>query len=187
MLNFMDLIIKKCRSCGKEKPINEFYKKWRGKETYSDECSECTKKRTKQQRERLKQNPELLEIHRAKARERTKERRKNRTEEQKQRDLQSQYNFVSKRREWIESLKTPCKKCGETRKYVMHWHHINPENKEFAISSGCIQSKEKILKEKEKCICLCANCHSEFHHFYGIKPKNPQKDLEEYLGGETNG
>ena len=108
-------------------------------------------------------------------------------EEQKQRDLQSQYNFVSKRREWIESLKTPCKKCGETRKYVMHWHHINPENKEFAISSGCIQSKEKILKEKEKCICLCANCHSEFHHFYGIKPKNPQKDLEEYLVGEING
>ena len=38
-----------------------------------------------------------------------------------------------------------------------------------------------VIAEVKKTVCLCANCHKEFHHFYGIKPLNPVKDLEEYL------
>lgn len=181
----MNAEIRKCRSCSKEKPLSEFYKKWRGQEVYSNECAECTKKRTKQQRESLKQNPERLEAHRAKARERQKERRKNRNQEQKRMDLERQYNFVARRREWMESLKTPCEKCGEKRHYVIHWHHIDPAKKVFALSSGCTQAKERILKEQEKCVCLCANCHTEFHHIYGLTPEEPKQALEEYLGKES--
>lgn len=175
---------KKCRSCGVLKPIEEFYKKWRGKEVYSDECAECTKRRTKQQRERLKNDPQRLELHRSKAREKTKERRKNRSEEQKQKDLQNQYDFVARRRAWIEELKTDCVKCGETRKYLIHWHHVDPSQKEFALSSGCTKSKEKILQESKKCVCLCANCHTEFHHFYGINPIDAVECLKKYLQGD---
>lgn len=177
----MDKLV--CISCGKEKEKSEFYKKWRGSEHYSKECSECTKKRTKQQREKIMSDPKLLEEHRKKARERQREYRKKRTEEQKSRDLKNQYSFVEKRRNWIDDLKAPCYKCGETRRYLIQWHHIDPSKKEFAISSGCTQSKERILSETKKCLCLCANCHMEFHHFYGIKPKNPNQDLIEYVGG----
>ena len=72
-----------CISCGQEKDQNQFYKKWRGREYYSKECCDCTKKRTKQQRDRIRSDPALLEESRRKARERQKEYRKRRTEEQK--------------------------------------------------------------------------------------------------------
>lgn len=176
-----------CISCGQEKDQNQFYKKWRGREYYSKECCDCTKKRTKQQRDRIRSDPALLEESRRKARERQKEYRKRRTEEQKKQSLESQYSFVEKRREWIESLKTNCAKCGESRKYLIHWHHIDPSQKEFAISSGCTQAKHRILEETKKCVCLCANCHTEFHHFYGQKPSDPVKSLSEYLGKMNGG
>lgn len=172
-----------CVSCGQEKEKTAFYKKWRGTEYYSKECSDCTKKRTKQQRERLKENPALLEESRKRARERQKEYRKNRTQEQKERDLKNQYSFVEKRRLWIDTLKTDCLKCGESRKYLIHWHHVLPQNKAFAVSSGCTQSQKRILEETKKCVCLCANCHTEFHYFYGTNPQNPKEDLDEYLRG----
>jgi hypothetical protein len=74
-------------------------------------------------------------------------------------------------------------KCGETRKCSIQFHHINPDDKEVSLSHGSI-GKERIKKEVKKCICLCANCHLEFHYIYGHKPNNPEKDLEEYLKGE---
>jgi predicted HNH restriction endonuclease len=40
---------------------------------------------------------------------------------------------------------------------------------------------ETIDSEIKKCVCLCSNCHKEFHYFYGTKPKQPEKDLEHYL------
>lgn len=46
---------------------------------------------------------------------------------------------------------------------AMEFHHINPLEKDFSISSNINMSYEKIKKELDKCILLCANCHREIH------------------------
>ena len=60
-----------------------------------------------------------------------------------------------------------CAKCGESRGYVLDYHHLNPEEKETTIArmTSNKYKLEDIQKEVEKCIVLCANCHREFHHF----------------------
>lgn len=49
---------------------------------------------------------------------------------------------------------------------ALEFHHLHPEEKEFTLDSRNLErhSDEEILKEFDKCILLCANCHSEFHH-----------------------
>jgi len=60
---------------------------------------------------------------------------------------------------------------------VLDFHHIDKETKEFTIGTIKKGSKEKILKEIDKCVCLCANCHREFHHL----EREQQITLQEYL------
>ncbi len=45
---------------------------------------------------------------------------------------------------------------------ALSFHHINPSEKEFSISSSHV--KWATLKsELDKCILVCSNCHSEIH------------------------
>jgi len=58
-----------------------------------------------------------------------------------------------------------CMICGYT-KYPgsLDFHHLDPKQKEFGISvRGLTRSWEKIRKEIDKCILVCANCHREIH------------------------
>ena len=73
----------------------------------------------------------------------------------------------------------PCKKCGCNKFYLIDFHHINPQEKEYTISDNTHAKFETLLKEIEKCIPLCANCHREFHWLNEHKGIT----LEEYLGG----
>lgn len=81
----------------------------------------------------------------------------------------------------LDDLKTPCRKCGETRLYILDFHHIDPKEKEFSVADVIGRGNKSIAEEAKKCICLCANCHREFHHRYGRKMKEPKAALEEYL------
>ena len=47
---------------------------------------------------------------------------------------------------------------------MLDFHHIDPKQKEFNIGDFKKKSKISILKEIEKCVPLCSNCHREFHH-----------------------
>lgn len=54
-----------------------------------------------------------------------------------------------------------CQECGYCKDPIaLQFHHINPEKKSFTISSYSDGPIMKILRETEKCIVLCANCHS---------------------------
>lgn len=72
-----------------------------------------------------------------------------------------------------------CAKCGDTRGYVLDYHHTDPSQKENTIArmTSNKYTLDKIYQEIEKCICLCANCHREFHHLEETKGIT----LSEYL------
>lgn len=58
-----------------------------------------------------------------------------------------------------------CQCCGYDR-YIgaLEFHHVDPEQKDFGIASkGYTHSWEKVKKEIEKCVLVCANCHREIH------------------------
>lgn len=64
----------------------------------------------------------------------------------------------------IDSLKTPCLKCGEKRIRCICYHHLDPKEKDFTIAQLRKTNKDVIVNEIKKCICLCLNCHHEFHY-----------------------
>jgi 5-methylcytosine-specific restriction endonuclease McrA len=56
-----------------------------------------------------------------------------------------------------------CLLCGYDR-YVgaLHFHHLDPTQKEFAVSGrGFTRSIAKMREEAAKCVLLCSNCHAE--------------------------
>jgi hypothetical protein len=56
-----------------------------------------------------------------------------------------------------------CEKCGYNKsEQVLQFHHTNPNEKDFTIS-GKSYSFERLKKEVDKCILVCANCHIEIH------------------------
>lgn len=69
----------------------------------------------------------------------------------------------------IEYKGGKCAKCGYNNcEGALQFHHLNPREKEFTISSINLNdsnfSFEKVLQEIDKCILLCANCHAEEHY-----------------------
>lgn len=56
-----------------------------------------------------------------------------------------------------------CERCGYDKcVQALQFHHLNPDEKDFAIS-GKSYSFERLKKEVDKCIMVCANCHIEIH------------------------
>ena len=56
-----------------------------------------------------------------------------------------------------------CELCGYDRSVAaLHFHHLNPETKSFALSQGGFtKSLERLRREAAKCALLCSNCHAE--------------------------
>lgn len=90
-------------------------------------------------------------------------------------------NAYKKRKQWVSTIKAQnkCAKCGEDRSYLLDFHHIDPSIKDNTVArlTSSSSTHEKILREIDKCVVLCANCHREFH--YLEKEKNIT--IEEYL------
>ena len=81
-----------------------------------------------------------------------------------------QYNIqaVSKRRRAIKALAIEykggkCQLCGYDRcQGAVDLHHVDPKNKGFSMSDkGHSRSWERVKKELDKCILVCATCHRE--------------------------
>jgi hypothetical protein len=67
----------------------------------------------------------------------------------------------------IELKGAACSNCGYSKNYsALEFHHINPNIKEFQLDLRSLSNRkwEIILKEVEKCILICSNCHSELHN-----------------------
>ena len=83
-------------------------------------------------------------------------------------------NFVKNRKQNLISVfGNKCCICGfNSYPEALDFHHVNPEEKEFPLSSNVMKSLEKQLKEAKKCILVCANCHRGIHAGYIEIPKN---------------
>lgn len=90
---------------------------------------------------------------------------------------EGEMNRYYKKQSFIDSKKSPCAKCGESRIRCLSFHHRNPNEKDFTIGQLRKSSLDVIEKEINKCICLCLNCHHEFHYLNNLT----EITLEDYL------
>jgi transcription elongation factor Elf1 len=88
-------------------------------------------------------------------------------------------------KEWFRNLKSQlnCERCGENHPACLEFHHLEPNIKEENLSVAVANygwSKDKILKEIEKCVVLCSNCHRKIHWDLKIQTgsqDNPKKSI----------
>lgn len=177
--------IKRCCKCGVEKDETEFYKNVRSKDGLTPRCKTCLTEDHKQYREKYR------DVVNKRARrydlthpEKTKERQKRYRESHRTQINEYARLKTARKREWIRSCKTDCVKCGESRKHIIDFHHIDPSKKKinFGTNSTVSKGKMSLIDEMLKCICLCRNCHADFHYIYGTTPTSPVESLTEYLG-----
>lgn len=133
--------MKICVGCKCEKPLDEFRWKNKSKGIKHSECKTCSKRRD---------IGYYTQIRKEKLKYAKKVRVKN-------------------KQIWHNEMKETmgCFKCGDVRWYLLEFHHIDPNTKEYAISDMFRSdfSRKRMLNEMEKCVLLCANCHREHHYF----------------------
>ena len=149
----MEEEVKQCSKCKRILPYNNF--RWRNKAQgkLHSQCKDCEKERDKQHyKESL---------------------------ERQQKILGTAIQQKARNQEIIEDYKTcGCQKCGDQRSYVLDFHHKDKKLKENQVSYlAKSASVENLIKEIEKCVVLCSNCHREFHYL----EKTQNMTLEEYL------
>lgn len=64
----------------------------------------------------------------------------------------------------IEYLGGKCADCGIVDDPCIYdFHHVDPSKKELAFGTRGGKTFEKLKKELDKCVLLCANCHRKRH------------------------
>jgi|FAXJ01.1.fsa_nt_gi hypothetical protein len=131
-----------CACCKKTKEVKDFWKRARAKDGYASSCMECIRD----------QNHRSYKNHWA----------KNRT-----RIDSNHYKFLEEMRGKCNQLKhiAGCHFCRESEPICLDFHHRDPKEKEYLISSMIVTHKtwEQIQSEIGKCIVVCANCHRKIH------------------------
>jgi len=133
--------MKICSKCKNEKEEGEFFFKNKEKNILHSCCKECKR-----------------EIDRTSYSENKNDRKI------KVRKLANE-NIIKNRNFFIEYKKTKvCDICGESRWYVLDFHHLKEKKHEIGdlIKHGC--SLKTLIEELNKCIPVCANCHREIHY-----------------------
>ena len=142
---------KKCPKCKETKDVNLFSKNKNKKDGLQRICKSCT---TEQSRKSYLKSPE---------------RYKDRVIKQ-----------IQKGKDYVDSYKKDktCIKCGESRWWILDFHHIDPNTKKENLSNLRSSGNfTQIKKEIDKCVLLCKNCHYDFHY----EEKNNNITIEQYL------
>lgn len=66
------------------------------------------------------------------------------------------------RRQLVAEAGGCCAICGYDRAIInLHFHHVDPSQKLFAVNSGVGKALATLRAEAAKCVLVCANCHGE--------------------------
>ena len=82
--------------------------------------------------------------------------------------------------EWRSFLK--CSRCSETDSVCLDFHHCDPSQKEVNLIQMVTRGYKSVMKELNKCIVVCTNCHRKIHA-YDIKvepDENLSKQFEKF-------
>lgn len=134
--------LKICSSCKQLKWETAFTKKSDTKDGLQSTCKECS---SIYRKAHYKAKPDYYIA-------KTKEARKRR---------------LTEREEFKKDLK--CQVCGESRWWVLEFHHRDPKEKEYSIGRKSTRSMRKMQEEIKKCDVLCANCHKDHHYQERLK------------------
>lgn len=67
--------------------------------------------------------------------------------------------------EVIAHFQDKCNDCKNTFHYsIYEFHHLVPSEKEYSWNKLRLFSNDKMQKELQKCVMLCANCHRLRHY-----------------------
>lgn len=74
----------------------------------------------------------------------------------------------------VEEAGGACQACGYDR-FIgnLVFHHVDPAQKEFPMSTGSGKSLDRFRKEARKCVLLCHNCHGEIEAGLRLCPFPP--------------
>lgn len=153
---------KTCSKCNVTKPIDNFHKDRRLKSGVTARCKTCLCEYKRAYYASPKGKAAVTaynEIHKEKRSAYSKE------YSRKYRDAQ----FKNKRKlEFCLYKGGTCSECGfvatEETIAAFDFHHTNPLEKEHTPSDMLMLKKSKVLKELDKCVLLCSNCHRILHH-----------------------
>ena len=127
--------MKICASCQQELPFSDFHKRGEG---YQSLCKPCRKTYDAAfwQRKRLEYLP-----------------KKYAKRKQTGKDFAAFKATLS------------CVLCGESHAECLDFHHKDPSTKDSTVAdiAGKALSMKRIMREVEKCVVLCANCHRRVH------------------------
>lgn len=130
------LIDKACRKCGETKPLSSFHPNKSCKDGVVGTCRDCTRVRVL----------DWIDRDRVSYREKINKRNRDR------------------KRQIVEHFGDVCHDCVKTYpQYVYEFHHLDPSGKDVNPSRALTWSEDRMWKELEKCIMLCANCHKIRH------------------------
>jgi hypothetical protein len=76
----------------------------------------------------------------------------------------------------VEGFGSQCTCCGLVDDHIVYdFHHIDPTQKDFQISTSKRNSWEAFKEEAKKCIMVCVICHRKIHAGIIEVPENPIK------------
>ena len=83
-------------------------------------------------------------------------------------------NFRRRRKENLIKIKfNKCCICGfDAFQEALEFHHVNPDEKNYQLSSGNCKSLKEDLNELHKCALVCSNCHRGIHAGLLALPNN---------------
>jgi len=143
--------MKECKKCHLFKQIEDFYKT-------RAICKACVLEDYK----RWAKNP----IVRAKLNEKQRNWRRENLEHIREYERRRSRKRINKLLETLNLKNLACSFCGYSKcKSALEFHHKNLKDKDFGIGEAISRrmSAEEIIREMEKCVVLCSNCHRELH------------------------